>query len=143
MADAHNLALMIAAVLSACAAALHVAVIIAGPAGYEFAGAGKQFVNGAKAGRAFPAIITLGIALVLLIWAAYALSGAAVIRPLPLLRPALTVITLIYLLRGLAGPWLLKNTGRSTPFIWISSAICTAMGIAHLVGLIQIWALLA
>jgi len=59
------------------AAALHIGVVIAGPAGYQFAGAGKRFVRAAEAGRAFPAIVTIGIALILTVWALYALSGAS------------------------------------------------------------------
>ncbi|WP_341520130.1 hypothetical protein AABC73_16700 [Pseudomonas sp. G.S.17] len=143
MGDEYNLALIISAAFSAGAAVLHVGVVIAGPAGYRLAGAGKRFIRAAEAGRAFPAIITTGIALVLMVWAAYALSGAAVIRPLPLLRPALSVITVIYLLRGFAGPLLLKDTGRTRRFIWISSAICIVFGITHLVGLVQTWGRLA
>jgi hypothetical protein len=139
VADEYNLALIISAAFSAGAAVLHVGVVIAGPAGYRLAGAGKRFIRAAEAGRAFPAIITIAIALVLMVWAAYALSGAAVISPLPLLRPALSVITLIYLLRGFAGPVLLKNTGRSTRFIVISSAVCIGFGLTHLVGLVQTW----
>ena len=64
-------------------------------------------------------LITLGIALVLLSWAAYALSGAGISRPLPLLRPTFVVITVAYLLRGLAGPFFLAGTGRSSRFITI------------------------
>ena len=139
VADEYNLALIISAAFSAGAAVLHVGVVIAGPAGYRLAGAGKRFIRAAEAGRAFPAMITIAIALVLMVWAAYALSGAAVISPLPLLRPVLSVITLIYLLRGFAGPWLLKNTGRSNRFIVVSSAICIVFGLTHLVGLVQTW----
>ncbi|MFK8328713.1 hypothetical protein M2D63_001660 [Pseudomonas sp. BJa5] len=141
--DHYNLALIIGAVLSLLAAALHIGAIIAGPAGYRLFGAGERFVRAAEAGKTFPAIITLGIALVLVIWAAYALSGALVIGPLPLLRPALIVITLIYLLRGVVGPFFLINTGRSTRFIVISSLVCTGFGVVHGLGLLQMWERLA
>lgn len=136
----HNLPLIIAAALSLLAAMLHLGVIIAGPAGYRLAGAGERFVRAAEKGYRFPAIVTLGIALVLTSWAAYALSGAGVIGALPLLRPALCVITLVYLFRGLAGPFLLLNEGRSLRFVMISSAICTGFGLVHAIGLMQVWA---
>ncbi|WP_110968772.1 hypothetical protein [Pseudomonas huaxiensis] len=135
----HNLPLIIAAVLSLLAAVLHLGVIIAGPAGYRLAGAGQRFVRAAEKGYRFPAIVTLGIALVLASWAAYALSGAGVIGALPLLRPALCVITLVYLFRGLAGPFLLLNDGRSLRFVIISSALCTGIGLVHALGLVQVW----
>lgn len=139
MADHYNLALIIAAALSALAAALHVGTIIAGPSWYRLFGAGERFVRAAESGKRFPAVVTAGIAWVLLSWAAYALSGAQVIGPLPLLRPALCAITLVYLLRGVAGPFVLAGTGRSQRFIVISSLVCLGFGLVHLLGLVQMW----
>lgn len=135
----YNLVLIVGAVLSLLAAALHVGAIIVGPAGYRFFGAGERFVRAVEAGKVFPAVVTSCIALVLLVWALYALSGAMVIDRLPLLRPALVGITLVYLARGLIGPFLLLNTGRSLSFIVISSLICTGVGLVHCVGLVQMW----
>lgn len=143
MMDEYNLALIVGAVLSVLAAVSRVGVIVAGPAGYRLFGAGDRFVRAAEAGRVFPAVVTLGIAVVLVIWAFYALSGAQVIEPLPLLRPVLSAVTLIYLLRGVVGPFFLINTGRSTRFIVISSAVCTGFGLAHGIGLLQMWGRLA
>lgn len=135
----YNLPLIIAATLSLLAAVLHLGVIIAGPAGYRLAGAGQRFVRAAEKGYRFPAIVTLGIALVLASWAAYALAGAGMIGALPLLRPALCVITLVYLFRGLVGPFVLLNDGRSLRFVVISSALCTGIGLVHALGLVQVW----
>lgn len=135
----YNLPLIIAATLSLLAAVLHLGVIIAGPAGYRLAGAGQRFVRAAEKGYRFPAIVTLGIALVLASWAAYALAGAGMIGSLPLLRPALCVITLVYLFRGLVGPFVLLNDGRSLRFVVISSALCTGIGLVHALGLVQVW----
>ncbi|WP_338524770.1 hypothetical protein NUH87_03680 [Pseudomonas batumici] len=143
MADEYNLALMVAAVLNALAAALHVGVILVGAAWYRLFGAGERFARAAEAGKVFPAAVTSLIALVLLVWAAYALAGATVIDPLPLLRPALCAITVIYLLRGLAGAFMLADTGRSNRFIVISSLVCIGFGVVHLVGLVQMWERLA
>jgi hypothetical protein len=139
----HNLAFIIGAGLSAAAAALHIGVIIAGPRWYRLFGAGNRFVRAAQSGRIYPAVVTAAISLVLFCWAAYALSGAGVIGQLPLLRPALCAITLVYLLRGIAGPLALAGTGRSTQFIVVSSAVCLAFGLIHLLGLIQTWDALA
>lgn len=143
MENGYNMALVIAAGLSLLAALMHVGVIIKGPSWYHLFGAGDRFVRAAQAGRKFPAVITAAIALVLAAWAAYALSGAGVIDHLPLLRPALCVITLVYLLRGLLGPFTLPGTGRSTRFIAISSAVCLVYGLVHLFGLVQVWDYLA
>ena len=143
MGNEYNMAMVIGAGLSLLAALMHVGVIMGGPSWYHLFGAGERFVRAARAGRRFPAVVTAGIALVLTAWAAYALSGAEVIEPLPLLRPALCAITLVYLLRGLLGPFVLAGTGRSTRFIMISSAICLVYGLAHLFGLVQVWSSLA
>lgn len=139
MTNEYNLALLIGALLSLLVALMHVGVIIKGPSWYHLFGAGARFVRAAQAGRRFPAAVTAGIALVLAAWSAYALSGAGLIDPLPLLRPALCAITLIYLLRGLLGPFVLAGTGRSARFILISSAVCLVFGLVHLVGLVQVW----
>ncbi|MCI0913326.1 hypothetical protein [Pseudomonas putida] len=138
MAAEYNWVLVLGAVLSLMAATLHVVAIIMGPSGYRLFGAGERFVRAAEKGKIHPPLITLAIALVLVSWAAYALSGAGIIRPLPLLRPTLVGVTLVYLVRGLIGPFFLAGTGRTIQFIAVSSAVCTLFGLVHLVGVIQI-----
>ena len=137
MTAEYNWALILGAVLSLMAAILHGGAICMGPSGYRLFGAGERFVRAAEKGKIHPPLITLGIALVLICWSAYALSGAGVLRPLPLLRPTLVGITVIYLVRGLIGPFFLAGTGRTIPFIAISSAVCTFFGFVHLVGVMQ------
>jgi hypothetical protein len=143
MTNEYNMALMIAAGLSLLAALMHVGVIVGGPSWYRLFGAGERFVRAAQAGRWFPAVVTAGIALVLGAWGAYALSAAGVIQPLPLLRPAVCAITLVYLLRGLLGPFILVGTGRSVRFVVLSSVVCLVYGLVHLFGLVQVWGSLA
>lgn len=142
MAAEPNTPLVVAACLSAIAALLHVGIVIGGAQWYRFFGAGERMASAAAAGRVYPAIVTLGIATVLALWSAYALSGAGIIAPLPLLRWAIVTITGIYLVRGLAiVPLLVFARSRSTPFILWSSLICIVFGVVHLVGLSQVWAL--
>lgn len=94
----------------------------------------------AAMGHWYPPLITSLIALVLFIWAMYALAGAWVIRPLPLMKTALSVITAIYLLRGLAiVPIVVFASDLATPFWFWSSAICLLYGVVHLLGLRQVW----
>lgn len=92
-----NIYLVVAAILSAMAAVLHVGCIIFGAFWYRFFGAGEQMAVLAEQGSSTPTIITSVIVLVLSIWSAYAFSAAGVIRKLPLLRTALVIITFIYL----------------------------------------------
>ena len=139
MAPDVNRMLGFGAALSALAALLHVAVIAGGPDWYRFFGAGERMARMAEAGRIAPTVITLGIATVLVVWSAYAASGAGLLRPLPFTAAALVAITGVYVLRGLAVlPAALVSTLR-TPFNLWSSAICLAIGLVHAVGLWQVW----
>lgn len=140
MAGHYNLALLIGAALSGIAALLHVGIIFGGAPWYRFFGAGEKLAAADAAGHLYPAVITAGIAAVLATWAAYALAGAGVIAPLPLLKAALLLITAIYLLRGLAiVPLLLLARGKATPFLVWSSLICIGFGAVHLAGVSQVW----
>lgn len=140
MDNHYNNALIIAACLSAVAALLHVGIVLGGPAWYRFFGAGEGLASAAAAGRTYPALVTLAIASVLAVWAAYALAGAGLIAQLPWLRLALSGITAVYLLRGLAiFPLLLFARPRATRFLVWSSLICIGYGAVHLIGLMQVW----
>ena len=136
--SARNAWLEVGGWLSTAAAALHVGVIVGGPDWYRFFGAGEPLARMAERGSPVPALVTMGIAIVLAIWAAYAFAGAGLIRRLPLMRTALVAISAIYLARGLIiVPVLLQPDAR--PFdIW-SSLIVLAYGTAYAVGTWQVW----
>lgn len=136
--------LVVAALLSAAAAALHLAIIAGGPAWYRFFGAGERMARMAEHGSPRPALSAIVIAAVLAIWSAYALAGAGLIGRLPLMRTALVAITAIYLLRGLVLlPALAMNGGKASPFLWWSSLIVLAFGIVYAIGTIRAWPALA
>ncbi|WP_299326184.1 hypothetical protein [Parasphingopyxis sp.] len=126
--------------MSAAASFLHIAVIVGGPDWYRFFGAGEQMARMAERGDAYPAIVTTLIALILAIWAAYAFSGAGLIRRLPLLRTGLITISAIYLLRGLIlVPILFLSDVPATPFTIWSSLIVLAYGFAYAAGTWLSW----
>ncbi|MBS0042889.1 hypothetical protein Q4Q49_21650 [Shewanella sp. SP1S1-7] len=135
-----NVFLIIAGALSAVVAILHIGCIYFGAPWYRFFGAGEQMALLAERGSIQPTLITSGIVLVLSIWSIYAFSAAGVIVRLPLLRLALILITFIYLLRGVAGFFLVSSPmGRSPEFWMWSSLICLSFGIIHFIGLKQQW----
>jgi hypothetical protein len=135
-----NVFLIAGAVLSAIAALLHLCIIFGGPAWYRFFGAGERMAVSAQAGHLYPVAVTLLIAGMLGVWAAYALAGAGVLQPLPSQSLVLPAITAVYLLRGLvaAAMWLFDRRRLSAFWVW-SSLVCLVYGVVHLVGLVQVW----
>lgn len=135
-----NYFLIVGAALSGVAALLHAGCIIFGAEWYRFLGAGEQMAQLDLAGHWYPDTITSAIVVVLSVWALYALSGAGVVRKLPFVRPALCVITGIYLLRAVAfvplQPFFPDN---SMTFWLLSSGICLVIGVVHFLGLRQAW----
>lgn len=136
--------LLVGGWLSVAAALLHIACIFGGPDWYRFFGAGEAMARAAAHGAWRPVLITLGIATALLIWAAYAFSGAGWLPRLPLLRTGLVVIAAAYLLRGLLFvPFNLIRPTHSAEFALWSSAIVLVFGAVHAVGTIKAWGYLA
>src|SRR5882724_13062711 len=67
-----NYILVAGGIFSSAAAVLHLAVIAGGPSWYRFFGAGERMAQMAARGSPRAALITVFIATVLAIWAAYA-----------------------------------------------------------------------
>lgn len=137
--------LTVGGLLSLLASMLHLACIVGGPDWYRFFGAGEGVAQAAERGEAMPALMTLGIAAVLAVWAAYAFSGAGRIVRLPLLRAGLVVVSAIYLARGLMGLLPPSAWGRpdlSATFIFWSSAIVFLYGLAYAIGTWRAWPIL-
>jgi hypothetical protein len=134
-------------VLSLLAALAHLAVIAGGPDWYRFFGAGEPMARAAERGSMAPALITMGIAAVLGVWAAYAFSGAGLLPRLPLLRLGLVAISAVYLLRGLMLVPGLAALARGEPrlgaygtgFVVWSSAIVLGLGAVYAAGTWRAW----
>lgn len=128
--------LLIAAALTGLAALAHVGCIIFGARWYRFMGAGERMARMAEAGSPRPALITAAVTLVLVIWAAYALSGAGVLAPLPLLQPVLWAICAVLMLRALGGFVLaVLAPGEHGWRFWIwSSALCLLLAASYTLG---------
>ena len=135
-----NRLLLFAGVLSGIAALLHIAIIIGGPRWYRFFGAGEELASMAEKGSWYPAVLTFGIAIVLVIWALYAFSGAGLIRKFPFLKVGLVVISTIYLIRGLAfiPAYIVKPEIVDEFLIW-SSLISLVYGFSYAIGTMQVW----
>jgi hypothetical protein len=129
---------------AAAGALLHIAILSGGPDWYAFFGAPQGLVDMARAGNVRAPISCLVIAAFLSLLAAYAFSGAGVIRRLPFLRLVLSSIAGVLILRGiLFVPLILWRPGtlsgicecRSVDaFIIVTSVLCLAMGIGYALG---------
>ncbi len=132
--------LLAAGISSGAAALLHLAVIFGGPSWYRFFGAGEKMARMAERGALRPALITLGIVAVLLVWAAYAFSGAGLLSPLPVMRVALVAISCALL--GRASLYLFASSWRPDlpqAFMAWSSGIVLLMGLAFAIGTWTAW----
>ncbi len=127
-------------VLSAIAALLHLGCIIFGARWFRFFGAPEPLIVNYEHGATGLVWITVAIIALLAVWAAFAFSGAGLIRRLPLLRTGLVAIAAIYLLRGaLLFPALaLAPYPRYEFDIW-SSAIVLVYGLVYSVGTWLAW----
>ena len=133
-----NILLLIAGILNAIVAILHLGCIYFGAPWYRFFGAGEQMAQLAEQGSIEPTLITLAIFIVLATWSLYAFSAAGIIFKLPLVRLALILITTVYLVRAIAGFFLISSLLGRSPEFWLwSSIICLVFGVIHLIGLKQ------
>ncbi|CCN84034.1 conserved hypothetical protein [Vibrio nigripulchritudo SFn27] len=142
-----NTVLISSAFMSFTAAFLHGCIVLGGPDWYRFFGAGEAMAQMAEEGRWYPLLVTAAIGTVLATWGVFALSGAGLVFPLPWTKWVLLGITLVYLARGVLGivavnfidhPYFIELRAQQT-FMWVSSVICTVIGITHAVGLYQVW----
>jgi len=87
-------------------------------------------------GSSITTIFSVAIALVFAVWTVYALSGAGILRQLPLLRPALITIGAIYFLRSLFLPTEIKMvlTEEAPVRIVLYSTISLVAGMFYLIG---------
>ena len=118
----------------------HIACIVLGAPAYRFMGAGEKLARASEAGKLQPTLITLAIAGILFIWAAYAFAGAGIIGSLPLVKLALPAISVVYLGRAVAFPLLKPAFPENSQTFWLaSSGICLVVGLVHVYGIISLW----
>lgn len=127
-------------------ALLHIAIMMGGPAWYDFFGAPEGLVQMARSGNLRAPISCLIIAAMLFVFTAYAFSGAGLVRRLPLLRLVMALIAAVLILRGILFiPLILFQPGLLSgicdcrnidTFIIVTSLICLVMGTGFALGAI-------
>lgn len=131
-----NALLYIAALLTFCAALLHFVCVFWGVNGFRFLGAGKSIVQMVERGHWYPNFTAIAVGLILTVCATYAFFAAKGIQILPFTKLILSFVAAVFLIRGLAFPWLKsKFVGNSDLFWYISSAFCLILGSLYTVGI--------
>ena len=121
-------------------AALHFGCIVFGAEWYRFLGAGEHMAQLAARGDPYPTTVTGAIILVLLVWSAYAFSGAARMQWLPFRRTLLCLIASILVARGLGFAFLMPVFPDNSLTFWlVSSSLCLLLGMLYAVGIWQAW----
>ena len=117
-------------------AVLHVLVLAIGGPAYRYFGR-PDLAEAAAKGSLYPSTATVVIAITLTLFGLYALSGAGLLRRLPLLRTGLVTIACVYALRGLvlvldAARWFAGE--HYPPRQAVFSAGALAIGLCHAIG---------
>jgi hypothetical protein len=135
--------LKLGGILSFAVALLHLVIIFIGAPAYRYFSAGEDMAKSAESGSAFPAVLTLVLVSVFAVWGFYGLSGAGVIRRLPLLKISLILIGAIYTLRGVAVFLQLFRIATSAaevaPREIVFSLVSLIIGLAYLIGTVTSW----
>ena len=135
--------LKLGGILSFAVALLHIVIIFIGAPAYRYFGAGEDMATAAESGSASPALLTLILVAVFAIWGLYGLSGAGVIRRLPLMKIALILIGAVYMLRGVAVFQQLFQIATSAaevaPREIVFSLVSLIIGLAYLIGTVTSW----
>lgn len=130
-----NVSLYLAALLTFCAALLHFICVFWGANGFQFLGAGKTIVQMVERGNWYPNFTAIAVGLILTVCSIYAFFAAKGIQVLPFTKLILSLVAAVFLIRGLAFPWLkLKFVGNSDLFWYVSSAFCLMLGSLYAVG---------
>ena len=135
--------LILGGILSLAVALVHVIIIFIGAPAYRYFSAGEDMAKAAELGSVFPAVLTLVLAAVFAIWGFYGLSGAGIIRRLPLLKIALILIGAIYTIRGVAVFLqlfqIVTSSAEVAPREIMFSLVSLVIGLAYLIGTVTSW----
>ncbi|MBI3539322.1 MAG: hypothetical protein HY076_03510 [Candidatus Eisenbacteria bacterium] len=129
--------------MSAGVALVHLASIAIGAPAYRYLGVGEIIADLARRGSPLVAMVSAVLGLVSAMFALYALSGAGVLRPLPLLRTGLVAIGLGHALSGAIGiPQILQLGAETRPPAFRSavfSGVNLTIGLLYLIGVARRW----
>lgn len=135
-----KLSFLVAAGIAIFGAIIHFVAPLMGPEWYAYLQAPPQIVESAKQGTWLAPVSGLAIGGAMLLAGLYALSGARLMKYLPLTKPALIVLALLCVLRGLLIiPAMIKVPELIEAFDIVASVIWFLAGLGYTYGLIRTW----
>jgi hypothetical protein len=135
-------ALTLAGLGNVAAALVHIVGWMMGPEAIAFLGAPPYIVQSVEDGTLEAPLTLSVIVAVLLVFAAYAFSGAGLLPRLPFLRIVLSFIALLFILRGLIIFVQLRSAELSVTFDVVHlglSAIVLVLGLLYAIGAWRLW----
>lgn len=127
--------LLVGALVATFTAAAHLSCIYFGPTCYSAQMAPPIIIESAKAGTLIAPLGTIAVSGIFLIFACYALSGANLIRKLPLLRFGVYAIATACVIRGilplqlwLRHPEKVTNDVLLVGLVWLAVGLCYGIG---------------
>jgi hypothetical protein len=138
----HRLALTLAGLGNVAAALVHVIGWAMGPDAIAFLGAPPYIVRSMEEGT-LDAPVAIGVIVaVLSVFAAYAFAGAGMLPRLPLLRVVLSLVALLFILRGLLIFVQLQSADFSVMFDVVHlglSVVVLVLGVLYAIGAWRLW----
>lgn len=135
-------ALTLAGLGNVAAALVHIIGWAMGPEAIAFLGAPPYIVQSMEEGTADAPLTIAVIVAVLSIFAAYAFSGAGILPRFPFLRVVLSLIALLFILRGVLIVVQVQSADLSVPFDVVHlglSAIVLILGVLYAIGAWKLW----
>jgi hypothetical protein len=124
-------------IIASASAIWHLLCIWGGSSWFTFARAPQQIIDSAHQGTLLAPIATIIVASLMFACTIFALSGAGLIRKVPLLKSALITIAILCTLRGLiAIPAFVTSTGLD---VWqiVASTVWFYVGICFIAGSVE------
>lgn len=127
--------LVLAALIAIATAVAHLSCIYFGPECYSVQMAPPVVVKWAQAGSYLAPLAAVVVSSVFIVIALYALSGAGLIRRLPLLKLGLYTISAVCIVRGLLGMQLwLRHQEKIDASIFYAGIVWFMVGLLYLFG---------
>jgi len=127
--------LVLAAIIAIGTAIAHTSCIFLGPECYAVQMAPKQIVESAVNGTYLAPVGTLFVSAIFVLLGLYALSGANIIRPLPLLSVAMYTIATLCIIRGLLPIQLwFRHSEKISDAVLIVGVVWLVTGLLYLIG---------